>query len=226
MTTTATASGQAQLPAYQGMSDSGLAAIRYRLIVVKRTDGDAAIRVFDCVREYFLLDWQGALVRHLFESGILPAEFRRSGCFVCEKSFVWHLLLAGAATKMMLDQVGRLQSRLTDTLARRLPFPANPSGVDSDNRCACQVLLPVWLNRAGVQLAGPHRRIASILLANPGYHFSAEDVRCLLLLECLPVTRHQVYSWLDDLVHWSVVRRIEVDSENIFYGVDISLAAT
>jgi Fe2+ or Zn2+ uptake regulation protein len=84
----------------------------------------------------------------------------------------------------------------------------------------CWSLLDRRLRRLGVNLTGSHRMVATVLFAHPGYHLSRTEVCCLLSLERMPFSREKVVRWLDDLVHWRVIQRIDVTGGHTFYDID------
>lgn len=195
--------------------------MRYHVIMVRPPGNDVALRVFDHNLSRVLLDWKGAVVRHLVESGALPTELCKNGCYACDKSFVWHLILAGAATQMALDQIGVLQSGLNKVLRKQLSCPTSMAIGKRKNHQTPSAALADRLDELGIQLTAPHKFLAKMLFAHPGHHFSEQDVCCLLRLKFPPLVLpdHRVTACLDDLARWRVIQRIEVDTQNIFYDI-------
>ncbi len=220
----ATSLSHAGKPIPQNASNSEQKAARYHVIIAKPPGQDVILRVFDRARGCIFLDWQGVVVRHLFQSGALPTELSQTGYYACDKSFVWHLILAGTATQMALDQIGHVQSNLNSVLRKQLSCSAaTPIGnCQRKNHLSTSESLPDRHARLGVRLAGLHKLIARMLFAHPGQHLSAEDVRCLLLVEfpSLALSDHQISTCLADLARWRVIQRIEVDAENVFFDID------
>jgi len=51
---------------------------RYHIVVTKQVRHAAAIRVFDQLSGSVLIEWRGAVVLHLLESGVLPSRVLRN----------------------------------------------------------------------------------------------------------------------------------------------------
>ena len=75
---------------------------RYHLSI----DDNFSLRVTDRHSGCVLVDWRGAVVRCLLERRALPVACARAGTYGCDKVFVWHLILAGASARMLLDRLG------------------------------------------------------------------------------------------------------------------------
>lgn len=193
---------------------------RYQMRVTNRATGIPVVRVYDGLRDCLLFEWRGAVVRHLIESKVLPRGASRHGHYACDKSFIWHLILAAAATKMALDQMDLLGTGpSTYPLQRTYPHPYPPQAALA-NRHSRFESLAQRLKRVERCLVAPHQQIARLLFSYPGNHFSGEEVSCLMLLECPSLEVQRITAQLDDLARWQVIQRIEVDTDNVFYDID------
>ena len=79
---------------------------RYLLEV---TDDDATlrVRVLDGAANMALACWDGRIVRELVASNALPPHLARIGVHACDKTRVWHLILAATAAQMALTALER-----------------------------------------------------------------------------------------------------------------------
>lgn len=196
---------------------------RYQMRVANRATGSPVVQVYDGLRDCLLFEWRGAVVRHLIESKVLPNGTARHRHYACDKSFIWHLILAAAATKIVLDQMDLLDVvPSTYPLQRTYPRPYPPQVVlaNGANRQSRFESLAQRLKRLERCLVAPHQQIARLLFAYPGNHFSGEEVSCLMLLECPSLEGQRINAQLDDLARWQVIQRIEVDADNVFYDID------
>ncbi len=99
-------------------------ANRYVLRICRGRRDVAVIQVLDRCSGALLIDMSGDVARHLIESGAVPTERAGSGEHDCDKTFVWHLVLAGAAAQRMVDRMAELEAGLHRTLDSLLTRPA------------------------------------------------------------------------------------------------------
>ena len=66
----------------------------------------------------------------------------------------------------------------------------------------------------------PHRRVAELLFSHPGKHLSEHEVVSLMLLQYSCIDGQSIPAFLDDLVAWDVVQRVEIDARRRFYDID------
>ncbi len=196
---------------------------RYRIRISNHSTGLPSVRIHDRLRDLVLLEWHGEVVHHLLNSGVLPARFLDNGHYTCDKTFIWHLILTAAATEMALNQLEYSNCATTETFlqaGRRQNTTQETSGSNEDHQRSAQESLRQRLQRLQVQIEGPHLHIARMLFKYPGNHFSAAAVLSLMLLEYPVFSRSIITPELDDLAHWSVVQRIEIDADNVFYDIN------
>ncbi len=189
---------------------------RYRLRVERLPRGSARIRVEDRATGDVLLEWGNSLARHLLQCGALPESALLSADFACDKSLIRHLTLTCAAAKLALDQIAELES---DEDRPRSAPRLRP--VNSTRELSPAERLVDRLDACGRRLPGPHLLVAKTLFERKGEHFSESDVVCLMSLECPSMRTSLVHTCLDELTAWNVIQRIVIDSENIFYDVDM-----
>lgn len=48
---------------------------------------------------WFSGSWSGATARHMLESGLLPKGCCKSGLYECDKTLLWHVILAATAAE-------------------------------------------------------------------------------------------------------------------------------
>ncbi len=190
---------------------------RYRLRVQRHPGGSERVRVEDRNSGDVLLEWSGPYARHLLQSGALPNSALRSADYACDKSLIRHLTLTCAAAKLAMGQIAELESvetrpraapRLRPVSAMRKPSPTER--------------LIERLDECGRRLPGPHLVVAKTLFERQGEHFSESDIVCLMSLECPSMRTSLVHNCLDDLTEWSVIQRIVIDVDNVFYDIDMS----
>lgn len=176
---------------------------RYHIILTSQIGPTMSIQVLDRVSDSILIEWNGIVVLHLFESGVLPIGILSNGYHACDKSFVWHLILAGTAVKIGLDQNG-----------------TRNVGISGRSQSPCSELLTQRLNNHGQHLSELHMLIAKVIFAHPDNHFCEIDILCLLLLEYTSFEEVSITSQLEDLALWNLVQRIEVDIDNVFFDIN------
>lgn len=189
---------------------------RYRLRIDRPSRGSARVRVEERATGNVLLEWRDSLARHLLQSGALPeSALLRADC-TCDKSLIRHLTLTCAAAKLAMDQIAELEA--VEDRARPAP---RLRPVDSTREPSPTDRLIERLDTCGRHLPGPHLKVAKTLFERRGEHFSESDVVCLMSLECPSMRTSLVHTCLDELTAWNVIQRIVIDSENVFYDVDM-----
>ena len=131
------------------------------------------------------------------------------------------LMLVSAAAQMAADRLDQLSwEGVRRDSDRPLASSIDPAAADDAPTGIAFRSLSMRLSRLGRRLPLPHYRVARLLFSYPGEHLSLEDVTCLLLLESAFLSRHSVRLWLDELVPWRVIQRIEIDARNTGYDID------
>lgn len=196
---------------------------RYHLIVAEQAEAAVTVRVFDDRRACIVCEWQGAVAHHLLECGALPTEFSQPGSYTCDKSLVWHLILASAAAQMALDQLEPSDSDVNECRLQQCYPRAYPARKAASKHQRFQTGLETLcrrLARSNSFQAAAHYQIARTLFSHPGYHFCEEDLSCLLQLEYPSFPDRRIPPVLDDLVRWEIIQRIDVDIHNVFYDIN------
>ena len=189
---------------------------RHRLIVEQSPARVVRVRIEDRTNGRTLLEWSGALARHLLQSGALPqAAFRRAD-YDCDKALIRHLTLTGAAAQLAVDQIAELDAAGERPRQERRLRPVRSAGDLSPVE-----QMKERLDETGRYLPGPHQLVARTLFSRRGEHFSEPEVVCLLSLECPSMRTSLIQACLDDLTTWKVIQRIVIDDENVFYDVDM-----
>ncbi len=188
----------------------------YRLRVEQSPADGPRIRAEDRTSGRTLLEWRGALARHLLQSGALPLSALETADFACDKSLIRHLTLTGAAAQLALDQMAELDA--AESAPRRMPR-LRPVQLIAD--LSPDERLAERLAEAGRRLPSAHLLVARTLFSKQGEHLAESDVVCLLSLDYPSMRVSLIHACLDDLTAWRVIQRIVIDEETVFYDVDM-----
>ncbi len=206
------------LPADQNVAEQPASTeeTRYRLRIEQPPAGGPRIRIESRTTGRVLLEWRGALARHLLQSGALPDTALRSADYACNKSLIRHLTLTCAAAKLALNRIAALEP-----VDDRRPSRPRLRSVNAAQGLSPTDRLIERLEVCRRRLPGPHLLVAKTLFKRQGEHFSESEVVCLMALEYPSMRTSLVNTCLDELTAWDVIQRIVIDDENVFYDIDM-----
>ncbi|MEM9058099.1 MAG: hypothetical protein AAGD86_11515 [Pseudomonadota bacterium] len=165
---------------------------RYALYTDRSAEG-ASLRIVDRTDGSLFMQWHGDLAEALLNHPDLALPSGPRGCKACSKAAVWDIALAAAGISVAL---GEPQAPLPGLLAGRL-------------------------EKRSISLPRQHEQVAATVFCHPDAHLSLADVYCLMTLNNPAVRETAVHECLEDLVSWSLLQRIEVDNEHVFYDTDM-----
>ncbi len=169
---------------------------RYLVHVSGRATAMPAVRVYDRARKQVVLRWHGQVARRLLDSKALPLKGLSNGSHDCDKAQLQTLALAAASIQM---------ERERHTIPGR-PGLRRVDGLDEkDFRMATTL----------------HHAVLALLFDHAQRHLAAEEVVFLMLIRCPSITACRIEQVLDDLVRWSMIQRITVDADSVYYDTDM-----
>lgn len=145
--------------------------------------------------------WSGPVADHLVSSGILPVQYLRGGRHRCDKTLVWHLILAATAASLAVEQ-------LKLTLQPWQVFTNNPIEAEA---------IPDKLGRHGIYPTAQRIRVARVLFDRPGRHYTAAQVFDKVKTNGGGCSLATVYNCLELFTERKLLQEIVVQHGLVFY---------
>ncbi|MFK8031326.1 MAG: transcriptional repressor [Gammaproteobacteria bacterium] len=189
------------------------------IIEIDTASTPSLVQVCHATKNYQLLKLVGVESSLFLKSGVLPAQYCKTGLYQCSKKIAWHLILASVAVKEskhkgLLSSEGfylNISQRLSNTFCHanitRLPYNVKSS-------------LQKWLLQSSSQLSFEEYAIAAALFELKGRHLCESDIEVLMLLKPLNISPDAIAHALHTLVDSGLIQVIQVTDAIRFYDVN------
>ena len=189
-------------------------------IEINTSQAPCRVEVRHAFEHYRLLTLHGAQARHFLNCGVLPSRYCKTGLYQCNKTLVWHLLLASAAIKDKKHYLFPSTEGFYLNTSERLSTRLSCGNITTLHRDEMVSDLQKRLRQSVTHLSPEEYTVASTLFEHRETHLSKADIEVLLLLKPLNLNSDTITHALHRLVEAKLIQLIYVTDAIQFYDVN------